>query len=42
VFWRAVIDDGFHLHGRRRQRVVTSKTKEGGRRRHDVIKGQIK
>lgn len=40
--WRAVIDDGFHPDGRRRQRVVTSKTKEGARRKLDAIKDQIK
>lgn len=40
--WRAVIDDGFHPDGRRRQRVVTSKTKEGARRKLDALKDQIK
>jgi integrase len=40
--WRAVVDDGFHPDGRRRQRVVTSKTKEGARRKLDAIKDQIK
>lgn len=40
--WRAVIDDGYHPDGRRRQRVVTSKTKEGARRKLDAIKDQIK
>lgn len=40
--WRAVIDDGFHPDGRRRQRVVTSKTNVGARRKLDAIKDQIK
>lgn len=40
--WRAVIDDGYHPDGRRRQRVVTSKTKEGARRKLDALKDQIK
>lgn len=40
-FYRSVIDDGFHPDGRRRQRVATSKTKEGARRKSDAVKNQI-
>jgi hypothetical protein len=38
---RGVVDDGCHPDGRRRQRVATSKTKEGARRKLDAIKKQI-
>lgn len=39
--YRGVIDDGFHPDRRRRQRVATSQTKEGARRKSDAVKKQI-
>lgn len=40
--WRGVVDDGFHPDGRRRQRVVTSRTQAGARAKLDALRAEMR